>query len=185
MNALLPSNPDARRIIEENLFPDAECGGVQKTLKALFSFNFSGVSWKARHSNFLPIIDFCLYSVSSTATCRGDKRDMKSFQDHLKSTVDLIEGALSYSIEEHERVLLEGEFRFVKRDYDDAAAVPSEFVVRRCFEIVRVYWEMLSCWSSTYKLLYDAVLLGDFEESAVCRNKLFRLIDTMSKEWGS
>lgn len=183
LDALLPSNEEAREIIQNNLYPDLECGGVQKTLAALFRNNCGIYGWDSKHDNFLPVIEYCLYFVSPTATCRGDEPVLRPFLDELKSTIEKIESAIEYCIEEHERVLYESELNFTKNYCNDAVENPSGIIIRRCFEIVRVYWKALSSWSTTYQLLYDAAQLGDFEESAISRNKLYKVIDSISKEW--
>lgn len=71
MDGLLPQNEEAKNIIRHYLYPDDGNGSVQKTLDAIFSNNAAGLNWASKHSNFKPLVEYCIYY--SSATCNKIK----------------------------------------------------------------------------------------------------------------
>ena len=103
MDGLLPKNEEAKSIIRYNLYPDDDQGGVQKTLDAVFSENSAGINWASRHSNFKPLVEYCIYYSSSTATIKDNENLVPYLLSQLTSIVERIENCRDARIETYAR----------------------------------------------------------------------------------
>ena len=183
LNGLLPENKEAKDLVQYNLYPDDERGGVQKTLESAFSNNAAGVNWGSVHDNFKPLVEYSYNFCSATSHCTGNESALHHFRSQLRSVVERIENCANACIEEYDREMFETQAKWARALLDIAENRPSEIVFRDHFQLVLDCWEMLSDWSITYRYLYDLVVMGDWQENPTARNYLFDVIDDISKEW--
>lgn len=183
MDGLLPKNEEAKVIIRCNLYPDNEQGGVQKTLDAVFSENSAGTNWGSRHNNFKPLVEYCIYYGSSTATIKGNENLVPYLLSQLKSIVDRIENCRDACIETYDREMYSNLLELAKLMLKDAEEKQKEIVFRNHFQLVYDCWDMLNDWSITYRYLACLSRMCDFQENTIARNKLYDIISEISEEW--
>lgn len=183
LNGLLPKNEEAKHLIQNYLYSEKGADGVKRTLSTAFQINSAGVNWNSRHSNFKPIVDYCLKFGASSATCNNTKDQLNHFYSNLKMVVERIENCTQSCIEPYDRDMYESKTEWAKDLLKKAEENPKSIVIREHFELVRDCWDMLSAWSMTYRYLADLAKMGKFQEDAVARNELYEVIDKVSKEW--
>ena len=183
MDGLLPKNEEAKSIIRYNLYPDDDQGGVQKTLDAVFSENSAGINWASRHSNFKPLVEYCIYYSSSTATIKDNENLVPYLLSQLKSIVERIENCRDACIETYDRKMYSSQLELAKLMLKNAEENPKEIVFRNHFQLVYDCWDMLDDWSITYRDLGCLARMCDFQENTNARNKLYDIISELSLEW--
>lgn len=183
MDGLLPKNEEAKNIIRYNLYPDNEQGGVQKTLDAVFSDNSAGINWASKHTNFKPLVEYCIYYSCASATVKGNENLVPYLTSQLKSIVDRIENCRDACIETYDREMYSNLLEMAKFMLKNAEDNPKEIVFRNHFQLVYDGWDMLDDWSITYRYLACLARMCDFQENTIARNKLYDIISEISEEW--
>lgn len=183
MDGLLPKNEEAKAIIRFNLYPDDEQGGVQKTLDAVFFKNSAGINWDSRHSNFKPLVEYCIYYSSATATSKSNENLVPYLLSQLKSIVERIENCRDACNETYDRKMYSLQLELAELLYKNAEENPKEIVFRDHFQLVYDCWDMLDDWSITYRYLGYLARMCDFQENTNARNKLYDIISEISEEW--
>ena len=183
MDGLLPKNEEAKAIIRCNLYPDDEQGGVQKTLDAVFSNNSAGINWSSKHSNFKPLVEYCIYYSRATSTIKGNENLVPYLLSQLKDIVDRIENCRDACIETYDRQMFSSQLKMAELLLKNAEENPKEIVFRNHFQLMFDCWDMLNDWSITYKYLGCLARMCDFQENTIARNKLYDIISEISEEW--
>ena len=183
MDGLLPKNEEAKYFIRNNLYPDDEQGGVQKTLDAIFSDNAAGINWGSKHSNFKPLVEYCIHYSSATSTCKGNEGHLPYLASQLRDIVDRIENCRDACIETFDRKMFSSQLEMAKFLLKTVEENPKEIVFRNHFQLVYDCWDMLDDWSITYRYLGCLSVMCDFQENTNARNKLYDIISDISEEW--
>lgn len=158
----LPSNSSMKDIIMLHLY---EHDGVGHTVSAIFQATSGGIDWKAKNSNFLPLVEFC--------------------QEHQKHSVRLTDSEAGY-LRSNLRLLLEHlpDRKALELNLLNDRTI--EFNSENLYQLLLEHWETLKCWSVTYRTLYSlASAPGTWPEDAVTRLKLLKILKEISKEWES
>lgn len=161
---LLPAHTSMKDIILRNLYANR---GVGHTVSAVFQVTSGGLNWKAKHGNFLPLVEFC--------------------QEHQKHSVRLTDSESGY-LRSNLRLLLEHlpnkkalELNSMVRLLNDDA---SEFNTENLYQFLIRNWEALKSWSVTYRTLYGLTSVPDtWTEDAVTRLNLLKILKDISEEW--
>lgn len=183
LDGLLPKNDDAKSIIRNNLYADDEQGGVQKTLDAVFSYNAAGVNWKSRHSNFKPLVEYCINFSCATSKCKGKEGHLHYLLSQLRDIVDRIENCTYACIETYDRKMYSSQLEMAKLLLKTAEEKPQEIIFRNHFLLVFDCWDMLDDWSITYRYLGCLSVMCEFQENTIARNNLYDIISEISEKW--
>ena len=183
MEGLLPENEEAKSIIRNNLYPDDEQGGVQKTLDSIFGFNAAGLNWNSKYSNFKPLVEYCMYYSTANSSIKGNEGHLHYLISQLKDIVDRIENCTAACIEPHDRKMYSSQLEMAKSLLEIAMNRPQEIVFRNHFQLIYDCWDMLDIWSITYRYLGCLAVMCDFQENTNARNKLYDIISDISSEW--
>lgn len=183
LDGLLPKNEEAKSIIRNNLYPDDEQGGVKRTLDAVISNNSAGINWKSKHSNFKPLVEYCINYALSTSRYNGDEGHLQYLLSQLRDVVDRIDNSANACIESYDRKMYLSQAEMAKNLLKTAEENPTEIVFRNHFQLVYDCWDMLDDWSITYRYLYSLIVFCDFQENSQARNQLYDIISTISAEW--
>lgn len=183
LEGLLPKNEEAKFIIQNNLYPDSEQGGVKKTMDALFSNNAAGINWSSKHTNFKPLVEFCIYFIDSNSKCKNDDGRLHYLQSQLRDIVDRIENSANSCIEPLDRKMYFSQSEMAKMLLEIVEKNPTEIIFKNHFQLVYDCWDMLDDWSITYRYLGCLAEMCDFQENTNARNKLYDIITELSKEW--
>lgn len=153
-------------LIERNLHED---DGVRRTVSAVFQVNSGGLNWQAKHSNFLPLVRFCLenqaHSIRLTdSEARYLKSNLRLLFKHLQTTETLELNSM------------------VSLLNDDA----SEFNADKLYQFLLRNWEELKSWSVTYRALYALTSpISTWKEDAKTKSQLLEILKRISDEWES
>ena len=183
MDGLLPQNEEAKNIIRHYLYPDDGNGSVQKTLDAIFSNNAAGLNWASKHSNFKPLVEYCIYYSSATATNKGSENLVPYLLSQLKSIVERIENCRDACIEPYDRKMYALQLEMAEILLKNAKEEPKEIVFKNHFQLVYDCWDILNDWSITYRYLGCLARMCGFQENTNARNKLYDIISGLSLEW--
>lgn len=183
MDGLLPKNEEAKSIIRNNLYSDDEQGGVKRTLDAVFSDNAAGINWNSKHSNFKPLVEYCIYYSSATSTYKGNDGHIHYLLSQLRDIADRIDNSANACIEPFDRKMYLSQSEMAKLLLEIAEENPKEIVFRNHFQLVYDCWDMLDDWSITYRYLCCLAVMCDFQENTNARNKLYDIISEISEEW--
>ena len=183
LDGLLPENKEAKDLIQYNLYPVDESGGVQKTLERAFEQNACGLNWKSLHDNFKPLVEYGYNFCSSASQCTGTESQLPHFCSQLRSVVERIENCTESCIEDYDRSMFETQTAWAKVLLSVAEKNPTEIVFRDHFQLVMDCWDMLKDWQITYRYLADLVAMSEWQENPTARNYLFDVINDISKEW--
>lgn len=182
LSSLLPKNEEARKIIFHHLYP-VNGEGVKETLDAIFDYNSAGLDWNSKHSNFLPLVEFCLQYVKKSAMLSDTNTIMHHLLNQFSSIVDVIERCSQHIIDPFDEAMYKNKSSWARKIYDNAKEKPSDIPIVEIFEIIKDCWVMLDDWSITYRLLSDLAAVSEFEESVESRNALVDTISEVSKSW--
>lgn len=151
-------------IIQRNLYAHQ---GVGHTVSAVCQFNSGGMAWKAKHSNFLPLVRFCLahqaHSVRLTDSEAGYlKSNLRLLLEHLPNRKTLeLNGMINLL---NDRTI--------------------EFNAENLYQLLLEHWETVKCWSVTYRVLYAITSVpGTWTEDAETRCSLIKILKEIADEW--
>lgn len=162
--SLLPSSKDMVEIIKRHLYEDE---GVRRTVSAIFQVNSSGSEWKAKYSNFFPLLKFChekqIYNFRLTGSeAMYLKNNLKLLLEHLKDDNEIQK----------------------LNDLMDIYDTVSEFNADKLYKFLIKNWERLKYWSVTYRVLYAVTSpMSALMEDAETRLKLLEILKRISSEW--
>lgn len=162
----LPSNSSMKDIIMLHLY---EHDGVGHTVSAIFQATSGGIDWKAKNSNFLPLVEFC--------------------QEHQKHSVRLTDSEAGY-LRSNLRLLLEHLPNKKALELNDIIVLlkdgASEFNTENLYQFLIRNWGELNSWSATYRALYALTsTTGTWTEDAETRCSLLKILKEISEEWES
>lgn len=183
LDGLLPKNEEAKQLIRNNLYADnAQCG-VKRTLDAIFSSNAAGINWKSRHSNFKPLVEYCIYFGIETPISNGNEGHLQYLLSQLRDIVEYVENCTNACIEPYDHKMYASQSEMAKVLMNTAEKAPTEIIFRNHFQLVYDCWDMLDDWSITYRYLACLVTMCDFQENSNARNTLYDIISEISEEW--
>lgn len=183
LDGLLPKNEEARSIIRNNLYQDDGQGDVKQTLEAVFSNNAVGINWKSKHSNFKPLVEYCIYYSLSTTTFKEKEGRLNYLLSQLEDIIERIENCTNACIEPIDRKMYSSQLEKAKLLIHIAEDTPEEIVYKDHFQLIFDCWDMLDDWSITYRYLCCLVVMCDFQNTAYSRNHLYDIISEISNEW--
>lgn len=161
---LLSSNSYMNDIIQRNLYAHQ---GVGHTVSAVCQFNSGGLNWQAKHSNFLPLVRFCLENQAHSI------RLTNSEAGYLKSNLRL----LFRYLPDKKALELNDTIALLKEG-------ASEVNAENLYQFLLRNWEALKSWSVTYRALYGVTSAsGTWSEDARTRLSLLKILKEISKEW--
>lgn len=183
LEGLLPQNEEAKYIIQQNLYPENDNGGIKKTLDALFSTNAAGLDWKSKHNNFKPLVEYCILYCDSASYYKNDPL-LDYFISQLRDIVSRIENCVYACIEPYDKKMYSSNLELAKLILEKAENSPQEIMYKECYELINISWEMLYDWSITFRFLACVTRMCDFnEENSHARNELYSIISDISQEW--
>lgn len=183
LNELLPENEEAKNIIMHQVYLD-NCGGVQKTIDAIFSANALGNGWKPKHTNFKPLIEYSVNYCIPAARLTGNEPRISHFLSHFRDIVNrLDENCAKPSTESLDQKMLIIQAEWAKKLFELAQNNLAELSIRDCFQLVYDCWDILYDWLITYRFLSDLAVLGKWYDIPAARNKLYETINDISKHW--
>ena len=183
LDGLLPKNEEAKCIIRQNLYPDDENGDIKKTLDALFSSNAAGIDWKSKHTNFKPVVEYCLLYCDPESHYTKDST-LDYFISQLSGIVARIENCVYACIEPYDKEMYSKNLDFAKSLLQKAKETPHKIVYKECFDLVNVCWDMLYDWSITFRFLACVTRMCDFNKKNYrAKNTLYNTISDISAKW--
>lgn len=185
LDTLLPRDRTMRRIAETQLF--SKDGNVGRALAAAFDDNsISTGNWQAKHSNFLPLVQFARVQ-ADTCEVRTESADTVEWNFavsqfeliliYLRDLAEQTENEKKTDYYEREVQLGEG----VLKEMKDPAR---SFKTQAVYDLLICNWTDLSDLKITYRLLRNLVPLNT-GWSAAPKDKLtlLQLMKNISAEW--
>lgn len=182
LEGLFPKNKEAWDLTINYLYSD-DPNSIKRTLNAAFEINAAGTDWKAKHSNFLPIIMFGMKYYRNPAYFTGKERVFHHLLEQLFLIIKRIDNCVKGVIKVEERSFLEDKAQNAMNLITSLKNAPEKINPYNIFEIISDFFEMLDDWSITYRALSDLVEICTFEESSDTRIELFDIINELSVNW--
>lgn len=163
---LLPAHTSVKDIILRNLYANR---GVGHTVSAVFQVTSGGMDWKAKHSNLHPLVQFCLENQAHSI--RLTDNEAAYLKSNLRLLLEHLPAKKALELNDTIALLKEG---------------ASEFNAENLYQFLLEHWEILKCWSVTYRVLYALTSVPDtWTEDAVTRLQLLKILKEVSEEWES
>lgn len=182
MEGLFPKNKEAKDLTTFCLYND-DPDNIKITLEAAFQNNSAGIDWKARHSNFFPVVMFSLRKFKGPAKFTGKEHEYHHLLDQLTFIIKRINNCVCGVINTEERAFLADKAKNAMELIKNLKENPGKISPFDVLEMISDFFEMLDDWSITYRALSDLAAISTFEESSNARIELFDIIDELSTEW--
>lgn len=186
LDAFLPKNKEVKEIVFNNLYAESPVNGengIVQTIMALFDSNSNIGNWQAKHSNYEPLIYFCLWTAKFDSKLIDNERVQSTFLSDFKSVVDEIELNAMLCIEPYDRIKFNHRKDLSKSLYADACQSLKKIKLRSHFQLVLDCWSMLKDLTDTYKYLSGLISMVHIEETYNNRNRLLGIVDDISMDW--
>ena len=181
LDGLFPRNKDARNIVINYLYSDNEENRVKKTLESIFIWNYTGVDWEAKQSNFGPLVKYIRFHAFCYHKLSDKDFLFQRFLRQFRVLVELIEGCSNTYEEPPAMVKMRAEW--ARTLYDTACKKANEMSLNIFLDVISDNWIELNSYSITYQCLSYIVSMAEFKETSQERNDLLEIIEQISTEW--
>ena len=181
MDSLLPPNGDARAFVED-LY--AGTRSFQEIVCDLFAFNAAGIEWSARHTNFLPLVEFVRdLSARTQEVHTGQEIEWTHFIGCLESVCTKTE---SYAKETGSNEAAHSAAR-ARELYDYIRDTPQAMIDYNYYNLVVLNWVALGNYTFTFRMLANLAKMnhsldeqGNLPE---IRFKFVQILRRISADW--
>lgn len=188
MDTLLPQESNMRYFAQIYLY--GERCNVGRALEAIFDHNAAGLNWRARHSNYLPFVQFAREQSTFCPVCRiqtdEDARDFATshLASQLCSVVDYLRELSQKATDEMKAGYYTREADMCEFFYNELKSEPQFFKTINIYNLIIHNWDDLNWWQITYRLLHDLVMLDDgWRADPEARIELLKLMKSVPAEW--
>ena len=182
MSGLFPQNKEANSLTINYLYSD-DSDNIKNALNAAFANNAAGIDWKAKHSNFLPVVIFCLKYYKGPEKFTGKEHELHHLLEQLFLIIKRINNCVNGIINAEEKSFFDDKAKNAMTLITHIKETPEEINPYDVFELISDFFAMLDDWSITYRALSDLTSICTFEESARNRIELFDIISRLSADW--
>lgn len=155
-----------------------------KVISAIFEYNSSGVNWKTRGLDLLPIIDFAIREQDYMKQCKVEEKEMYYVFAQLKLIIQKFEQLKDECLDIESKAKYQEAINYTNHLIEKSENKYDSIPFIDYYRLVKLYWFELKDWTIPFRMLcVISDLQSGWRNTFDTRCELIILLKNLAKSW--